>query len=253
MLGARSPDSGSPLHRFEFALSNSATPRMISATLRRGVVAFFAGALLTACTLVPPPEPPAESLPLIDHEIYRRAEVDRSDRLQAEIGRLRADLQKAEEALILAESGMRGTYSRADAVSALAESRIEVERVALRAPWRGSEIDEARSKLDEAGRQITQSHFGAALFFIHRAQRMAMQVDREAQAVAATRSALFVRSKHANLRAGPSTADDVVQVLAEGVPVFPEERADGWVLVRASTGSVGWIHSSLVGTARDAR
>jgi len=62
--------------------------------------------------------------PAIDGAVYRRAEVDRAAGLEAEVERLRADLRQAEDALILAESGLRGTYTRADAVSQLAESRI---------------------------------------------------------------------------------------------------------------------------------
>ncbi len=73
----------------------------------------------TGCLLELPGRRPA-----IDGAVYRRAEVDRAAGLEAEVERLRADLRQAEDALILAESGLRGTYTRADAVSQLAESRI---------------------------------------------------------------------------------------------------------------------------------
>lgn len=150
---------------------------------------------------------------------------------------------------MLAESGLRGSYSRADAVSALAESRIEVERVARRAPWRGAEIAEARRKLDEADSQIRQDHFGAAFFFVYRAQRMADVVRREAEFVQSRPGTLFVTRPRVNLRAGPTTDARIVQVLGEGWPVFPETQQDPWVLVRVTSGSVGWVHQSLLATA----
>lgn len=192
-------------------------------------------------------KPPAPA-PAIDMAIYRRAEVDRAERLEAEVERLRADLRQAEEALVMAESGLRGSHGRADAVSSLAEARIEVERAASMAPWRVDAIQEARDKLTEADRQIEQSHFGAALFFVYRANRAAQLLEREAALVRKRPGTLFVRVEKVNLRAGPSTADQVVGVLSEGTPVFPERTRDLWTLVRVTSGSVGWVHRSLLRT-----
>jgi hypothetical protein len=131
-----------------------------------------------------PPAPPAP--PSVDPGVFRRAEAERIERLEEQIELLGADLRRAEKALVLAESGLRGSYSRADAVSALAESKIEAE--------------------------LVQSRPGA----------------------------LFVSRPRVNLRAGPTTDARIVQVLGEGLPVFPESRQDPWVLVRATSGSVGW-------------
>jgi hypothetical protein len=212
------------------------------ARLRAGSALLLAGALagLPGC-VEPPPSSPA-----VDPAVFRRAEAQRVELLEAEIERLRADLRRAEEALVLAESGLRGSYSRADAVSALAESRIEVERAARQAPWRAVEIAEARRKLDEADSQIRQDHFGAAFFFVYRAQRMADAVKEEAKLVRARPGTLFVTRPRVNLRAGPTTGASIVQVLGEGSPVFPEVQQDPWVLVRVTSGSVGWVHRSLL-------
>lgn len=184
--------------------------------------------------------------PKIDVAVYRRAEVDRSSQLEAEVERLRADLRRAEEALVLVESNLSGAYTRADAVSSLAEARIEVERVGARVPWRSDEIAEAQRKLDEAELQIDQSHFGAALFFVYRARRIADLAALEARLVAERPNTLFVASEKVNLRVGPSMRDAVVRVLSEGTPVFPEKHQAAWVLVRHTSGSVGWIHKSLL-------
>jgi hypothetical protein len=189
----------------------------------------------------------AQSEPEIDMAVYRRAEVDRAERLEAEVRRLRADLRKAEEALVRAESGLRGTHSRADAVSSVAEARIELERVAADAPWRTEQIAEARGKLDEADHQIEEGHFGVALFFVHRANGIANELRREVEALRGRPNTLYVGVENVNLRAGPSTTDDVVAVLGFGTPVFPEQSREPWVLVRVGrSGSVGWVHRSLL-------
>jgi hypothetical protein len=182
----------------------------------------------------------------IDAEVLRRAEVDRSSQLQAEIERLREDLRQAEEVLVQAESGLRGSHSRADAVSSLAEARIEVERAASLAPWRNKSIEEARGRLDEADRQIQEGHFGAALFFVYRATRIAELLESEADTARQRPGTKYVRVSRVNLRAGPSTSDEVVDILREGTPVFPEHSEGDWLLVRASSGSVGWLHESLL-------
>jgi hypothetical protein len=182
----------------------------------------------------------------IDVAIYRRAEVDRASQLEVEVERLRDDLRQAEEALVLAESGLRGSHTRADAVSSLAEARIQVERASGQAPWRGPAIREARGKLGEADNQIQEGHFGAALFFVYRATRIAEHLEREADKVAERPGTQYVRARRVNLRAGPSTSDAVVGVLTEGTPVFPELREDAWMLVRVTSGSVGWVHESLL-------
>ena len=183
---------------------------------------------------------------LIDGEVRRRAEVDRSEALEREIGRLQADLAQAENALVRAESGLRGNHSRADAISSLASARIQVQRAAQRTPWRSDRIEEAQTKLVEADTQVANGNFGAALFFVHRAQRIAAQLESEAQLVEDNRDARFVMGKLVNLRAGPSTADLVVGVLRKGTPVFPERWEAPWVLVRVVAGPVGWIHGGLI-------
>lgn len=202
--------------------------------------------LPVACAAPPEPEPEPEPPPAIDLEVYRRADVERAERLEAEVERLRDDLRRAEDALVLAESGLRGSHSRADAVSALAEARIEVERATSAARWRSEAIAEARSKLEEAARQIEQEHFGAALFFVYRAVRLGEQLQQEAEGVRRRPGTLYVRSERVNLRAGPSTEDDVIDVLPEGTPVFPERTRSRWVLVRVGSGSVGWVHRNLL-------
>lgn len=182
----------------------------------------------------------------IDVEVYRRAETERAARLAREVEQLRADLQQAEGALVTAESGLRGSYTRADAVSSLAEARIHVARAGRAAPWRSAEITEARAKLDDAELQVNAGHFGAALFFVYRAERIGDAIEAEAERVYSTPGAGFIRGRRVNLRAGPSLDESVLSVLTLGTPVFPESDEPPWVLVRTAAGDVGWVHDTLI-------
>ena len=182
----------------------------------------------------------------IDFDVYQRAQSARTTALTREVERLRADLQAAEEALIAAESGLRGRHSHADAVSSLAAARIEVERAARRAPWRTQAIEEATGKLADAGAQVQEGHFGAALFFVYRARRVAAGLQLEAEKVQSTPGARFVAARLVNLRMGPSVTDAVREVLTRGTPVFPERNDLKWTLVRTLSGSAGWVHTSLL-------
>jgi hypothetical protein len=181
-------------------------------------------------------------------EAFRRAETERAEQLAREIERLQADLRTAESALVEVESGLASNSSRADAVSSLAVTRIQVERAASRAPWRADEIAVAHEKLDEAERQVAESRFGAALFFVYRARRVAESVLQEAEQVLAAGNARVVRARRVNLRAGPSMEQRVLAVLDAGMPVIPQTVEGDWTLVQVSGGPTGWIHRSLLGS-----
>jgi chromosome segregation ATPase len=181
-----------------------------------------------------------------DAEIYRHAQRETIESLEREIERLRADLDQAEGAMVAIESGLRTVYSRADAISSLAEARIAVERLDVGIPWRMNEIREARAKLDEAERQFQADHPGSAVSFASRAQRFAQALQEEARKLAEFDSALFVNSSRVNLRGGPSTLEPMIGVMSRSTPVFPERREGRWILVRTPAGSIGWVHAWLV-------
>jgi SH3-like domain-containing protein len=48
--------------------------------------------------------------------------------------------------------------------------------------------------------------------------------------------------------AAPSTEADVLVLLAEATPVFPERSEGEWALVLTPSGTVGWVHQSLLRT-----
>jgi len=206
---------------------------------------------LMACAAFPGSTPPALPAPeqcedVEVTKIYARADEARTQHLELEVKRLRADLDEAEESLIAIESGLLGVRGRADAVSALAETRIKIARAARGASWSLDRIEEARAKLAEAERQFQRGHTGSAVFFASRARRIADGLIDEAQRVAGTPGAGFVRGERVNLRAGPSTQHEVLAVLVGSTPVFRERRDGDWLMVRTAAGIVGWIHVSLV-------
>jgi hypothetical protein len=197
----------------------------------------------------PAPEPPKSAVPLtpvIEPDVYARAERERSEFYEREVERLRADLEQAEQSLVAMESGLRGPQSRADAVSAVAEARISLERVSRSVPWRVDRVAEAREKLEEASRQLESDHLGSAVFFASRAQRITESLRAEQRQVAQWSERRVIRTDRANLRAGPSLAHRVVGELLKQTPVFPERAHADWRLVRTPSGQVGWVHASLL-------
>jgi hypothetical protein len=181
-------------------------------------------------------------------QLFREAETERATHLTQEILRLQADLKKAEAALVEAESGLAASHTRADAVSSLAVTRIQIERAESRAPWRADEIDGARSKVEEAERQVEEGRFGAALFFVYRARRVAESILNEAEIVQSDGNVQLIRAPRVNLRAGPSNTESILSVLTYGTPVFPQAKEGDWLLVQVSGGPAGWIHRRLVST-----
>jgi uncharacterized protein YgiM (DUF1202 family) len=114
------------------------------------------------------------------------------------------------------------------------------------------EIEDASAKLAEAERQLDEGRFGAALFFVYRARRVAESILREAELVRKNGNARVIDGRRVNLRAGPSTDQPILAVLAVGTPVFPQARQGDWVLVQVSSGPAGWVHRSLLGGRIDA-
>jgi hypothetical protein len=196
----------------------------------------------------PEPEPAA---PRVDEvEVYRRAEAERTEFFEREIERLRADLAKAEASIVAMESGLRGSQSRADAVSALAEARIALDRVSRQVPWRQDRVAEARAKLDEARRQLDLDHIGSAMFFASRAQGITESLDSEARLVAGWPGRRLVGAPRVNLRTGPSREHPVLAVLLEETPLLLERHQHEWALVRTPAGQVGWVYAPLLENPR---
>jgi len=168
------------------------------------------------------------------------------DQLNRTVRRLRHDLVEAEEALVSAESGLSQNVTRADAVSILAEARILVKRAGAAAPWREPTVAEARTKLEEADRQIKDENFGAAVFFCGRAERLAKGLVEEGLATETAENVSWILAERVNMRAGPSTGFPVVAVLSSATPVFRQRSSKEWTLVRTPRGELGWVFEAFL-------
>ena len=213
--------------------------------------ALLGALLLPGCALFGDPPPPAEPDPALanaarDAEVFREAQRQQIHALEREVERLRGELHEADAAMVAIESGLRGAQTRADAVSALAEARIAVERARSAAPWRRAEIAELTDKLEEAERQFQSGNPGSAVFFASRAKRVASALAEEARRSAGAAGTRRISAARANLRAGPSTTDAVLGVLSQSTPVLPQRSDGDWVLVRTLDGDAGWVHTSLL-------
>jgi len=182
----------------------------------------------------------------VEHEVHRKADLERVAYLEREVARLQEDLVQAEETMISVESGLRGSHTRAGTVSLLAEARIAVERAAEAAPWQLAEVEEARRKLEEAERQIQANHLGSADFFAAGAMRIAEHLSDEAKRVHGSETTRFIKGDLVNLREGPSTRQGIVGTLSEATPVFLERSEGSWGLVRTLDGQIGWVHLTLL-------
>jgi hypothetical protein len=211
------------------------------------LVVLLLGACLLGCQTGGGACPPEAASPVIGSDVYRRAHVSRSEFFEREVERLRADLRQAEESIVAMESGLRGFQSRADAVSALAEARIALDRVERKVPWRQDQVNEARGKLAEAANQLERGHVGSAVFFASRAERITNNLVDEARQVEQWSDRRLVDGgAFVNLRAGPSLDYRVIDQLPKRTPVFPERTHQDWKLVRTPAGQVGWVHESLL-------
>jgi hypothetical protein len=222
------------------------TPRPAAPRPRFALVVALALAAAGCAHETPPAPAPAPLSNEPSPEVYRRAEADRVKLLEHEIERLRDDVRSAEETLVAVESGMRGAQTRTELVSQQAETRIQLDRAAKRAPWRADAVAEARAKLAESDRQLAEGHVGSAIFFVSRASRIATTLLAEADRVSKTSGALYVRSGRVNLRAAPNTDSDVLALLPADLPVFREGDSGEWALVRTVSGQVGWVNERLL-------
>ncbi len=194
----------------------------------------------------PPPPQETPNVAEIDPEVLVRAQTECREYLEREVRRLRADLHQAEDSIVQLESGLRGQHTRADAVSAVAEARIALDRVSKGVPWRRDRVAEARAKLEEADRQLASDHLGSAVFFAARAKRITDSLLAETQQVAKWSDRRVIRGDRVNLRSAPTASASVVDVLAGEMPLFPERSLPDWTLVRTPDGRVGWVHRKLL-------
>lgn len=195
--------------------------------------------------------PPSPALVTVPHipppELEAKRELsERIVELENVVAKLQDRLAHTEGELAALETQLGETHNRADAVSALAAARVAVQRAARDAPWDTLEINAANDRLEVAEGHIDQGDYGAAAFFAYRANQAAERLISDAKQMDEPNITMFIKGERVNLRAGPSTENDILDVLDEGTPVFSIHRNANWVHVRTLSGEEGWVHASLL-------
>ena len=188
----------------------------------------------------PEPPPSLVTVPAIpDSEDVNEVSGEQSDRvveLEGQVTQLQQKLKQSDSELEAIESHLREEHSRADAVSALAEARVKLQRAARDAPLRSKEVDAANDRLYVAERRIETEDYGAAAFFIYRASGTADSILSEVELARASENAMFIAADDVNLRANPSTEAEVLGQLTRGTVIFPTRAIEEWIQVRTESG-----------------
>lgn len=181
----------------------------------------------------------------------RQAEEEER-RLEEQVVLLRHDLEDTETELIRTKARLKGIETKAEASSAIAEARILTRRLDPRT--RGATLTRCQELLTKAEQQMQAENFGAAAFFALKAQDMAVRAREAAPPPASTeaeedrpapKSSYAVKAATVNLRAGPSTSEQVLAKVVQGETLRATAVRGDWLKV-SYRGLVGWVHSRLV-------
>lgn len=179
----------------------------------------------------------------------RRAEEDKR-RLEEENAARRRELDVTETELIRTKARLKGLETRAEAASAIAETRILLRRAEGR---RSADVVRAQEALGKADELLKEDNFGAAIFFASKAQDLVAKVTEPRTAATPgpdgerppARPTGVVRSATANLRGEPSTTAAVLATVPRGTTLAALAVRGGWTKVKHGE-TVGWILSRLL-------
>jgi SH3-like domain-containing protein len=182
-------------------------------------------------------------------QVRARKADDDQRRLEEEVALLSRDLELTENEIIRLKAKLRGLDSKAEASSAIAESRILLKRYQEQ---RGRSANLARSQelVERAEQQILEENYGAAAFFAQKAQDLLQDRRRSADVGgvperAAPKKQYTVRAEVVNIRAEPSTSANVVGKAAMGDVLDAVAVRGEWLKVTAGSVS-GWVYRRLV-------
>jgi outer membrane murein-binding lipoprotein Lpp/uncharacterized protein YgiM (DUF1202 family) len=175
----------------------------------------------------------------------RRSEAE-EHRLEERVALLQRNLEMTETELIRTKARLKGSETKADASSAIAEARVLMRR-ALDARGRSASLNLCQEKLDRAEKLLALDNYGAALFFASQAQDLLGALHREPEEPeqAAPRQTYVVAASSANLRAEPSASSKIVARLVRGTSVEAQAMRGEWMRVNAQ-GAVGWVLAKLL-------
>ncbi len=230
--------------------SSDASARCDAGGLARATIAeaWCASAVVAQAAQAKPPAQPVTADPEKLAARARQAESDQR-RLEDRVAQLQRELELTEQEVIRTKARLKGTETKAEVSSAIAEARILMRRLA---DDRGKAATLARCQelIARAETLLSEENYGAAAFFALKAQDTAVKTpDAAGPGPAALRSPpqqrYVVKAPQANLRRGPDTREPVVAVVTRGTALEALALRGDWVQVRSEAGS-GWVHRSLV-------
>lgn len=211
-------------------------------------------ALAEARCVAPAAAPPAAT-PEEVRRLEQRARKSEDDkrRLEEESAARKRELEVTETELIRTKARLKGLETRAEAASAIAETRILYKRAEGRG--RSTELARAEEALVKADALLQEDNFGAAIFFASKSQDLLARLNetRPSPPVAAasaderppTRAATAVKAVTANLREAPATTSRVLATLPRGTPLEALAVRGTWTKVKQGD-VIGWVLSRLL-------
>jgi hypothetical protein len=167
--------------------------------------------------------------------------------LQDELAWAHEDFKLVENQFVAFEEQMASNYGKASAVTAAAEARIRYDHMQRERLFAATDTTAAHvlGLINTAERLIRDQSYTAALFFAERADHMMSGAERRMRlGVLPTTVSVVVDT--ANLRDGPGQDYEVIERVSQAAALTCLDLAGEWYRVRATTGTEGWIHVSLV-------
>ena len=173
-------------------------------------------------------------------------------RLEERVAVLLRDLDLTETEVIRTKAKLQGLETKADATSAIAETRVLFRR-ALEQRGRTPSLLRCEELLDRAEAMVEANNHGAAVFMALKVQELLKDVRRNWAATGseetgdrpAPKRQYTVTAELANLRREPSRSAPVVQQLKKGTLLEAARLRGDWLQVQAGD-ATGWIARALV-------
>jgi hypothetical protein len=181
-----------------------------------------------------------------------RKSEEEQRRLEERVALLQRDLELTETEIIRTKARLKGIETRAEASSAIAEARILTGRLDAKA--RAATLSLCNENIGKAEQQLSQSNYGAAVFFAMKAQDIARKAQEAMETGRllgpdeerpAPQPSYRVRARTANIRKGPDGSEEVVGEAPEGAVLEASAVKGDWVKV-THEGVTGWVARSLL-------
>jgi uncharacterized protein YgiM (DUF1202 family) len=171
---------------------------------------------------------------------------------------LEIELANAIEEVLRSKASVRSVHNRALATSRIAEVRVVLHSVESADDTEvARRLERAGDLLARADLALEEDNYGGAAYLAERASDLV----RQARTVSEVRSSIpgsvgaivpllpprvVAPTQRTNLREGPGTTFDRIEVLSVGEPLRAVARAGEWLQIESASGLRGWVHSRLM-------